>query len=365
MSALAQCMAETAADPLHHARAHAERGGRVIGIVGAEVPVELVLAAGALPIVLPTFADQPTHAAERYLEPSFAPALRSITEQWLQGRLDFMDAVVFSRGDDSTQRCYYYLCELQRRALARGPRPLIFDVAKIPRPSSLVHTLSSVRDLAKALASDAERIAAAILARDHRRALLAQLERLRRSACAPSGFACERLLRLADAVPAERLNRELAIWLTTGFAEHRGPRLLLTGTSPPDGRLHEAVERAGGCIVAELDDQGLDRIGSAIGASPDPLTAIAQHYHTLEHGGRSFDPRPARILKRAHDCAADGVVSWLIEEDEASAWQLPAVAAALEQARLPLLSLTRRRWDARDGALVEITQFTHRLSIRR
>ena len=49
--------------------------------------------------------------------------MRSIAEQWLTGELDFLDAVVFPRSDDSAQRLYYYLCELQRRgarAAARG-----------------------------------------------------------------------------------------------------------------------------------------------------------------------------------------------------------------------------------------------------
>ncbi|MGH8303183.1 MAG: 2-hydroxyacyl-CoA dehydratase family protein, partial [Steroidobacteraceae bacterium] len=94
-------MDHTAADPLRHARLHAERGGRVIGLVGADVPTELLLAADALPVTLPALADGATEEADRYLEPSFMPSLRSIADQWLRGAFDFMEAVVFSRSDDS------------------------------------------------------------------------------------------------------------------------------------------------------------------------------------------------------------------------------------------------------------------------
>lgn len=364
MSVLAQILADTSTDPLGHARRCAQSGGRVIAVVGAEVPVELVMAADAMPVTLPAFADERTPQADRYLEPAFTPRLRSITEQWLQGRLDFIEAVIFTRADDSAQRCYYYLCELQRGGQARGPVPLIFDVAKIPRPASLTHSEAATRALAQALSSDPERLQPAIAARDRRRSLLGRLELLRRSDRPPPGSVCERLLRLADAVPAERFDAALAAWLAEEFPEHRGPRVLLAGTPPPDGRLHEAVERAGGCIIGEIDDDGIDRLGPAIGTASEPLAALARHYHSLNHGPRGFRDRASDLVRRAAECAADGVISWLIEEDEASAWHVPATAAALAAARIPLLSLTRRSWDARDGALEEIVAFTRELRNR-
>lgn len=358
MSALAQLLLETSADPLHHARAHAQSGGRVIGIVGAEVPVELVIAAGAMPVVLPAFPQEPTPNADRHLEPAFTPRLRSITEQWLRGQLDFMEAVIFTRADDSAQRCYYYLCELRRRGEARGPVPLIFDIAKIPRPSSLAHSLAATRALAEALSSDFGRLPAAIAMRDRRRLLFQRLDLLRRSDRAPPGYDCERLLRLADAIPAERFDGELDAWLSGEFPRHEGPRMLLIGSTPPDARLHEAVAQAGGCIVAEMDDGGTDQLGPLIGAPADPLAALAHHYHSLGFGPRAFDDRGARLTTRLTRSSAGAVISWLIEEDEASAWQVPAMTAVLAEARIPVLSMTRRRWDGRDGALEDIATFT-------
>lgn len=362
MSGLTQLLVGVSADPLHQARQHAQDGRRVIGVVGAEVPVELIASADAMPAALPSFADANTTRADRYLEPTFAPNVRSIADQWLCGSLDFMDAVVFTRADDSAQRCYYYLCELQRRGLAAGPAPLIFDIAKIPRAASLAHTQAATRVLAAALGSDGARLRAAIAARDRRRSLLLRLDLLRRSGRPPPGSECERLLRLADVLPAERFDNELAVWLGSEFPSHGGPRVLLVGTSPPDGRLHEAVERAGGYIVGEIDDAGTDRLGPVIGESADPMATLAHHYHNLCYGPRSFCERASRLVRRAVDCRAHGVISWLIEEDEASAWQLPALTTALAAARIPLLSMTRRHWNGEDGALEEIAGFTRELA---
>jgi hypothetical protein len=140
MRAIERLVEDTLRDPLAAARAHAQAGGRVIGYVGAEVPVELIVASGAFALRVPSFAQAGTPMAGRYLESSFSPDIRSIAEQYLQGTLDFLDAIIFPRSNDSAQRLYYYLCELRSRGLVDGPNPLIYDLAKIPRATSLRHT---------------------------------------------------------------------------------------------------------------------------------------------------------------------------------------------------------------------------------
>ena len=42
-------------------------------------------------------------------------------QQYLQGAFDFLDSIIFPRSNDSAQRLYYYLSELRRRELSRGP----------------------------------------------------------------------------------------------------------------------------------------------------------------------------------------------------------------------------------------------------
>jgi len=56
-------------------------------------------------------------------------------------------------------------------------------------------------------------------------------------------------------------------------------------------------------------------------------------------------------------------ILWLIEQDEARLWQVPAEKAALDKAEIPILVLTRRRWDAADGTSDEIAQFLERQGV--
>ena len=344
MNSLPEYLTQVLADPLAAARSHATAGQTVIGTASSEVPVELIMAAGAFPVALP-YEPRPTPQADVYLEATFSPAARSLTEQWLSGKFDFMDAVVFPRSNDSLQRAYYYLCELQRRQLARGPRPLLFDVAKIPRHTSLAHTREATLRLSQALRSDLDALPDAIALRNRRRDLMQALLQRRRGAQSASGPLAERVARAADFCEAGRFDAALQAWLTAPSPPWNGPRLLLAGSAPPDDRWHSAAEAAGARIVEEFGDHAGDRWGESIALKGSPLDAIADHQTTLRSGSRSFQDRAAALVKRARAAGADGVVLWIIEEDEAIVWDVPAMKASLERANIPLLELTRRAWN--------------------
>ena len=189
MRTLEQLADEALRDPLAAARVHARRGGRVIGYVGSEIPVELIIAADALPLRLPSYANGgpaaagSAGAADRYLESSFMPEVRSICGQYLQGAFDFVHSIIFPRSNDSAQRLYYYLSELRRQGIAKGPEPLIFDLAKIPRDTSRAHSRSSVDSLASQLGVRTEALPQAIALRNRRRELSAAAAAARFNDC--------------------------------------------------------------------------------------------------------------------------------------------------------------------------------------
>ncbi len=370
------------ADPVGSARARAQSGERVIGLLGPDIPVELVIAAGARPVQLAAFAvaDAATPNADRYLESSFLPAVRSIAEQWLTGAYDFLDAVVFTRSNDSVQRLYYYVCELQRRRLARGPRALLYDVAKIPRASSRRHTLAATVRLAEELGTRLPALPEAIAVRNRRREAFREVARLRTGDRPPRGSEVQRLLRASDLDAGERLDGALASWieaqraraLARASSPRPHPRLLLAGSAPPDERLHVAVEQAGGCVIGEIGDHSTSRVGepasrpageSATAAGGEGfIEMLSSHHHALALGPRAFGDRAASVAEVAANAKADGVVVWLIEEDESMTWDVPRIERAIGSTGIPHLTLVRRRWDCRDGAIDAIGEFVRGLS---
>lgn len=360
-------VSDTLLDPLAAARAHQKAGGRVVGYVGAEIPVELIIAANAMPLQLSGLVLTDFKEADRYLEDRFAPSVRAVAEQYLRGRLDFLDAIILPRSDDSAQRLYYYLCELCRSKIVDGPTPLIYDLAKIPRDSSLTYTEQATRKLAQTIGCEELALPKAIALRNRRRDLLAaaNLARIRRNNV--QGSFIDRLFRAADLCEAIPFDTALSDWLERNQREEAipGPRVLLTGSAPPDERLHRAVESAGGNVVAEFGD--FASCSAQLPAIPEEgsFTALAQHYHSLTHGSRAFINRAKETVARAQSSQVDGVIQWLIEQEEALVWDVPAQKSALAAAGIPTLSMVRRCWDASDGTIDEIISFTKSLGDRK
>lgn len=288
-----------------------------IGHVGPNLPQDLLRATGRHAGPLGFDAERPTPAADRWMESKFAPWARAILEGWAAGDYDGLECVVFSRADDSAQRLYYYLCELQRRGLLGGPEALILDIAKVPRASSLARTAEALRHLAARLGVD-------------QAALIASIE------------ACNAERGLPAGAPAP------------------GPRCLLAGTPPPDRRLHAAARGAGFAAFGPTLLETWTQLGTAVDLADDPFAALASQVHADPAGPRSFADPGTALLQAISETGAHAVVLWQIEEDEAQAWHLPAQRAALARQGLPALVMTRRDWLARDGAADEIASFLQR-----
>ncbi len=360
MNALERLVDEALREPLASARARTGDGGRAIGYVGGDVPVELIAAANAFALRLPSFADREGSAAGRYLESRFAPDIRSVAEQYLQGEFDFLDAIVLSRADDSAQRLYYYLSELRRQQLVRGPTPLIFDLTKIPRETSRAHSRAATARLAAELGTNAQNLPPAIERRNRRRSLCAALAGLRLAANSVRGSVAERIARAADRCDADRYDAAFADCVSSLETVAAGPRLVLIGSVPPDERLHAAVEAAGGNIVAEWGEHIPGGAQDSPIAAAGSLDAVADHYYSRPAGLRAFVDRAAAVKDLAQAARADGAIIWLVEQEEALIWDVPAQLSALSAAAVPVLSLARRRWDGAD-ALAEVSAFTRAL----
>jgi len=281
-----------------------------IAHVGPDLPQRLLRATGRHAGPIAFDAERTTPHADRWMESKFAPWAKAILESWAAGEYEAHSHVVFSRGDDSAQRLYYYVCELQRRGALAGPEALILDIAKVPRESSVTHTVRCLRNLAGKLDVTPEQLGA---------------------------------VGPGDAKTAE---------------EAASPACLLTGTPPPDRRLHEAVEGAGFSAIGPTLPQSWCLLDDPIDRSlGNPFETLARQIHAAPNGPRAFGDSGARLLGQIETHGAVAAILWQIEEDEAQAWHLPAQRAALDSAGLPSLVLTRRDWLARDGAGEEIAEF--------
>ncbi|MEO6151597.1 MAG: hypothetical protein ABIT09_03095 [Croceibacterium sp.] len=285
-----------------------------IAHVGPNLPMDLLRATGRHAGAIAFDPDRSTPVADQWMETKFAPWAKVILEGWAAGEYDELAQVLFSRADDSAQRLYYYVCELQRRGLVGGPEPLILDIAKVPRASSIDHTAHCVRQLTVRLEVDEDVLVTAI----------------------------------------ETCNAERSV---AASAVGR-PVCLLAGTPPPDGRLHAAIRQAGFVPVGRTLLETWNQLGSPVDLTTgDACAALARQIHGDPQGPRSFADPGAMLSGALSATGATAVILWQTEEDEAQAWHLPAQRAALSTAGVSALVMTRRDWLGRDAAAHEITAF--------
>lgn len=284
---------------------------RPVASLGCDLPLELLAATGRFAGPLAFDAERPTPWAERWLESKFAPWTFQILEDWASGALDHLGEVVFSRGDDSCQRLYYYVCELRRTGRIAGPEPLIFDLGHIPRASSAGATVEAVRRLAGRLEVTEAALAEA----------------------------------LSLAPPAETAPPGLA-------------GCVLAGTLPPDRRVHAAVERSGWAAHGRtLPESWQTRAVPLVEEGGDAFERLGRRLHAAREGPRAFDDRIAALLARIGETGSRAAILWFCEHDEAEVWHAPAMRRALDEAGIPNLILTRRDWRLADGAADEIAAF--------
>lgn len=291
----------------------------MIASIGPSLPHDLFAATGRYCGPLGWDADRATPTADRWLESKFSAWARALLQAWSEGAFDDLELVVFSRADDSAQRLYYYICELQRTGALQGPEPYLLDIAKVPRASSVDHTITATRRLAARLEVSAHALEGAILATNA----------LRRAAVPDGG----------------------------------GRNCLLAGSPPPDPRLHAAIEGTGfAALGPTLADLWSDPGPVVAETSDDPVAAVARQLHGWPDDQRGFGDKAAAIVARIRAVSARATVLWYTEEDEARVWHLPAIRDALRGAGVPACILTRRDWAARDGAPTEIRNFLEELS---
>ena len=340
-------------DPQLAARSAAGSGERVVGYIGNDVPVALILAAGALPVRLRVGAGAATSRADCFIESSFAPELRAIADQWLHGALDHLDAVIFSRRDDSAQRLYYYLCELQRRGSCAGPRPLLHDVAGLARGASAEHTLESTRLLASQLGASRPALATALERVTGREQLLRALQ-ARRQLPAPlpgsAAWACQYAAGCDWRTDFDDAARR---WLEEVALLPMPKRVVLAGDPPPDCQLHTAIEAAGASVVLELTESANADVRSA----RDPLAAIAEESQRRESPALSMRRNARWLAERALELRADAVLIWLSEQNEALPWEIARQVESLRAAAIPVLRLVRQPWQISAAVITQVMHF--------
>jgi benzoyl-CoA reductase/2-hydroxyglutaryl-CoA dehydratase subunit BcrC/BadD/HgdB len=340
------------------ARAGAADGWRaagrpVAGYVGADVPVELLTAAGFLPLRLAGDPDRDRTAGDTYLGRGVDPVARSVLTRLLDGAYGPLDALVVSRDCEASLRLFYAVRELRRIEPGLGLPPVhLADVLHLPHRTTTRYVLAKVRELRAQVGRwaghpvDDDALAGAVAAHDRLRGLLGALCEQRRSHPAwLTGCQALAVVAATTAVPVEEACALVDALLAEPRPAASGTRVFLTGSSHDCPHVYAALEGAGLLVVGEDHDWGDLLAGQPVGEPTE--AALAERYQFAGPAAprSSVRARAAHTAAAARACGAELLVSYVREHDDAPPWDFPAQRAAAD---LPAVLIDRQPYGSID-----------------
>lgn len=351
--AAARCEVESPDFPGPRAWKAAAPGRACVGFFPVYVPQELIWSCGALPVALWGGGDQvEVERADARLQSFICSIARSTLELGLTGRLDFLDGMLFSS-----------LCDVARNLSGVWQRNFpgrMCEYLHYPQNPRSAHArdyyLQELRGLAARLGAVTGRdvtdaaLAAALDLYEEQRALLRRLARVRSEE--PWRLSLEELASLARSsgrrAPEEqnRILREVAELLPQRECRRRdGVRVVLEGSfcEQPPMELLRILDQAH-CFVAESDlGRGVAWFRRPIPRSGDPWSDLVEAFFAAAEASvvrhRDGAERSARLVERAREHRADGVLFCTAKFCEPALYDFVLGKQALERAGIPFLAV--------------------------
>ena len=328
-------------------RFKAESGRKVVGTFCSYAPEEIILAAGAHPFRL-FGSGEKIRLAEAHLQSYCCSLVRGALEDALDGRLEFLDGVVFPHTCDSIQRlsdiwrlnvpaCFHLDVVLPVKLDTDGARQYMIDVLNRFRGElgeKLGVTISD--DDLRAAIRTCNRIRAAL-------ARIYDLKSERPEILKGSDlYALVRAAMIMDrgrlADPAGGGRRGAGAERGRGGRGSPKKRIFLSGGVCNHPDIYTIIEEAGGAVVGDDLCTGSRYFSGVIDEKADPVTAIAGRY--LERvvcpaKHRGLTDRADHLVRLVREKRAQGVIFFLLKFCDPHAFDYPYLKEALDREGIP------------------------------
>lgn len=339
----------------------AKTGGKVVGYVGTDVPEEMIIAAGMLPVRVVGDPEGSTAAVAPHVEETADPGVKSIAARLMDGTYDYLDHVVIGVSPTIYGWLYNFFVEMRRLdPRVAAPRPVLFDFFRSRyRTSALFNreTLARFRrtldEWAGVAVSDGA-LKDAIALCNHNRRLLAEIAALR-AAPAPrlSGAEALEVIGSSFTTPKADHNARLRALLAAAdqLPVRPGLPVVYSGTETETLKTYQAIEAGGAVIVADDQEWGSGAVETLTDESLDPIDAICDRYQFRSPAvaGRSVAERKPHLLDMLRRSGAKAVVFNILAIDHPASWDYPRLRDFLNANGAPTVEFGPRAYRADDS----------------
>lgn len=255
-----------------------------LGWLSVSTPEELLRAAGAVPYRI-TGEDRPSSPrASTMMHRNFCPYVLSCYEEVLDGEHDFAAGAVLVNACDARRRLHDVWRHFDRRRFLH-----MLDLPKVVSAESTAYFAAQLRHLARALEGafgvpvTEDRIREAVAIQNRTRALLAEVQELRR--LGRGRLTATQAITLVKAATTglheevhPRLAAIVAALRSAPPARRSRLRVVLSGSYFDHTAIADLFEANGAEIVCEDVSTGVKYFEGQVDEGGDPFAALARHY---------------------------------------------------------------------------------------
>ena len=330
-------------------------GGKVIGKMGCDVPDELLIAGGMLPVQIYADPNKELKETDVYLEYAFDPMVRAQFEKIVDGTYNGqIDALAISNSTDVIIRTYLYLRELHR-AEPEKPVPEVEFIDwlftrnrmhQVRNELTLKIFWEAVERWAGRKITDEELLGAAKLCNANK-AALRRVQALRNEGRV-SG--CEALVIIGAGYFMEKAEHTRLVNAVADAAAAwpviEAPKVFFTGSNQEDTSLYEKIEAAGLLVVGEDHDWGARVYDRDFNLDYTPIRGLVDCYMLREFSSKKafVSQRVDALNREVAAVGAEAVIFYTNQYEESASWDYPSQKESLETAGKETLGLFKMLW---------------------
>lgn len=351
-------------------------GGQVVGKLGFDVPDELLIAAGMLPVQIYADPQKELKETNKYLEFAFEPVVRAQFEKLIDGTYaELIDHLAISNSTDVIIRIFLYLRELHRQEPERKMPDVSFIDLLFTR-----HRLHQTRNefVMDLFRKDVERWAGHPIADadirkagaicNENRAALREMAALRHGQeVRISGS--EAFIIISAGLFMERTAHTQLVKAVTEAAKSwpvlEGPRVFFTGAEQEDTTLLDMIEETGMVIVGDDINWGDRYYDRDYNMDYPVIRALVDRYMLREFSAKKSTPdqRVEALNREVDGCKAEGVIFYTHLYDEVACFDMPKQRKMLESKGIKHITFGRMLWpeDKNEGLQEKLNAFADTL----
>ena len=332
-------------------------GKKVIGYLSALGPVEIMTAAGVVPIRLKGNVSEPITKGDAYMETIVCPFVRNVFDAAVKGKYAYLDGMVLPHQCDSIDRTndvwssnlklpYWHFLNV----------PHVTDDPSIEFMKEILRVFIATLENFTGKKITDEAIVRAVKSHNENRRLMRELYSLRKTnPPLVSGSEMMKVLVAAMSLPVEESSA--LIESVTKEVKQRGApsdgkpaRIMLVGDQIDDVAIVDAIEGTGASLVMDDLSIGGKMYWGDVDITPDPVQGIAERYlrklkipTTFVGEGNNYqenlEARFGRMKQHISEFKVDGVILFIYKYCDPYGFEVPAMKSFIESTGVPVLYL--------------------------